>query len=711
MFGVVADRKRNKKMGSLDSRLRIERLEAREMLTADAAAAAVNAFGLDVYEHLQHEEGNLLFSPLSLSSALAMTSLGAAGQTAAEMQQVLHLGSDLAIHDSYRDLMTSLLLRSITVDDYELLVSNAIWPDDELALLSDFEQAIQTDYFGHVETVDYGSPQQAEETINAWIAGRTDGKIDDLVKDLSPLTVMVLTNALLFESLWDIPFDDNSGPYPQIFHLSDQESVTTPIMYGQPDASRAQILGFDILELPFAEDQASMILIMPAERHGPNYLSTELLVGVEDWLETDPDRERLEVRMPRFETTIENNFNQLLKDLGMPTAFNPAEADFSEMFEGAAGVAIKKVAHEATIEVTEQGTKAAAATEVELWLCFAAGTPVLTPEGSKRIEELLVGDLVLSRDEHNLEAPVEAKRIEETLRGDSPILELTIHGRTVRTTDLHPFFVIGHGWTPAGKLKIGDRLMTDGDRPAVVEGVVQTEESVPVFNLRVADHHTYFVGEKDWGFAVWTHNFYGTGFYVDQPFHYLIRDNVTSTIAFMGRVDDPTQVSNTVTPTIQVAPATPGDFDADGDIDQADYDVWRAAYGQTGADLPADANGDGVVNTADYTVWRDNLEPAAASSPSAEPDTASEGPALAPVVQAQTTRDRSQGRPPLRAPIDLVIESDLLLLTADLQTFTVEDGYEEPALSRETGDSLDRGFAELAREYRPGARGVRGAFR
>lgn len=682
------------------SQLHFERLEDRQMLTAAAASDAVNAFALDVYEHLQHEEGNLLFSPLSLSTALSMTARGAAGQTATEMQQVLHLGADPAIHDSYRDLLTSFLVRTITVDDYEMLVSNAIWPDDGLTVKQDFEQAIQTDYFGHVQSVDYGNPQQAEDLINAWIAGRTDGQIEDLVKNLSPQTLMVLTNAVLFESLWDEPFDPQyTGT--QTFYQGVEDIVSATMMFNQPhNAARTQIAGFDILELPFVGDEASMVLMMPITQNGDNYLTSELLVGVENWLDGNSNDQHLEVRIPRFETTIETQFNRLLSDLGMPMAFTLGSADFSEMFDGSAGAAIKKVAHKATIEVTEQGTKAAAATEVEIALCFAAGTPVLTPEGAKRIEELCEGDLVLSRDEHNLEAPVEAKRIEETRQGDSPILKLNVNGRLIRVTDLHPFFVIGHGWTPAGKLQIGDRIMTDGERLVVVEGVVETERSVPVFNLRVADHHTYFVGEKDWGFAVWTHNFYDEGFYADQPFHFMIRDNVTSTIAFMGRIDDPTQLENSVEPSVQVTPASQGDFDTD--VDGDDYAVWRAAYGQTGVDLPADANGDGVVNTADYTVWRDNEGAILASSQVSEPEPAAEQQA----VQELVAPAQALAAPVLSSPRSTLSRaSEAQPLNVDLLLLALSSPQEwDPSDEREGGESrsteaTDSGFAEIEREF------------
>jgi hypothetical protein len=143
------------------------------------------------------------------------------------------------------------------------------------------------------------------------------------------------------------------------------------------------------------------------------------------------------------------------------------------------------------------------------WLervCFAAGTPLLTPDGDKAIEEFQVGDRLLSRDENNPDAPVEPKLVERLFVRSSYIMKLYVSGQVIRTTAEHPFWVNGKGWLPARQLKAGDWLRSHDGQWIAVEGLADTGEYQKVYNLQIADFHTYFVGSCRWGFSVWAHN-------------------------------------------------------------------------------------------------------------------------------------------------------------------------------------------------------------
>jgi hypothetical protein len=138
--------------------------------------------------------------------------------------------------------------------------------------------------------------------------------------------------------------------------------------------------------------------------------------------------------------------------------------------------------------------------------CFVAGTPLLTPDGDKPIERFQVGDWVLSRSEHDPEEPLEARRVEAVFVRVAPLFELRVGGRVIRTTVEHPFYVHGLGWRTARELKPGDRLCSHDGQCVPVEAVTDLGEVATVYNLRVAEYHTYFVGSREWGFSVWAHN-------------------------------------------------------------------------------------------------------------------------------------------------------------------------------------------------------------
>jgi hypothetical protein len=140
--------------------------------------------------------------------------------------------------------------------------------------------------------------------------------------------------------------------------------------------------------------------------------------------------------------------------------------------------------------------------------CFAAGTPLLWEHGSKCIELFQVGDRVWARSEFDPFGPVELKVVEEVFVRTGRILNVHVGGHVVRTTPEHPFYVESNGWTPANELQEGDMLSSHDGQWVAVEEVYDTGEYETVYNLRVADFHTYFVGAEDWGFSVWAHNAY-----------------------------------------------------------------------------------------------------------------------------------------------------------------------------------------------------------
>ncbi len=126
----------------------------------------------------------------------------------------------------------------------------------------------------------------------------------------------------------------------------------------------------------------------------------------------------------------------------------------------------------------------------------------------KAIEDFRVGDAILSRDEWDASADVTVQYVEEVFRTTGRLLNVHAGGQVIGTTAEHPFWVVGRGWTAALELQSGDLLLGHDGQTVVVEEVFDTGETVPVYNLRVSEHHTYFVGRDEWDWSVWAHNSY-----------------------------------------------------------------------------------------------------------------------------------------------------------------------------------------------------------
>jgi hypothetical protein len=138
--------------------------------------------------------------------------------------------------------------------------------------------------------------------------------------------------------------------------------------------------------------------------------------------------------------------------------------------------------------------------------CFAAGTPLLTPEGSRSIEAFMPGDRILSRSEFDPEGPLAVQQVEEVFVRQAATLRLRVAGQEIRTTAQHPFWLQGRGWQPASEVKAGDGLLSHDGTWVSVDAVEETGEIETVYNLQISEYHTYFVGSDEWRFSVWAHN-------------------------------------------------------------------------------------------------------------------------------------------------------------------------------------------------------------
>ncbi len=350
----------------------------------DQLAAGNRAFALDLYHKLESREGNLFYSPYSISSALAMTYAGADGKTAEEMTAVFHfLLEEDRLHPAFNALDQYLedLANQEVPDDvgevFQLNIANAIWGQKDFHFESDFLDTLAANYGAGLKLLDYiKAPEASRVTINDWVSDQTKERIQDLIPQgaINSDTRLVLSNAIYFKATWLEPFEESLTD-DKIFHGLDSEEFMTPMMSLGSDVSLPyyQGDGFQAVDLPYLGGQTSMLVLIPDPGDFHEFeagLNADTLDQVIGELVYRP----IYLSFPRFEFESEISLAQTLAEMGMPTAFSDG-ADFSGM-TGAKDLFISDVFHKAFVSVDEEGTEAAAATAVVMTLTAAPENPL-----------------------------------------------------------------------------------------------------------------------------------------------------------------------------------------------------------------------------------------------------------------------------------------------------------------------------------------------
>jgi serpin B len=332
------------------------------------------AFATDLYGLLsQQSEGNLFFSPYSISVALAMTYAGASGETASEMAETMHfdLPSD-ELHLAFNRLDLELEARSEveTEDDegepFELSIANSIWAEKRYEFLGPFLQTLALNYGAGARLVDYiNDSEGARAAINAWVSDETNERIPELIPQgaIDAMTRLVLTNAIYFKASWAEPFPAE-GTEDGDFSLLSGTTVTAPMMHtlGTETLQYAEGDDFQAIEMPYTGDEMTMLVILPEEG---GFADFEASFDAEalDEIVASLASQAVTVTLPKFEFSSDVPLKQALSALGMTTAFEPGMADLSGM-DGTRNLYISDVLHKAFVAVDEEGTEAAAATAV-----------------------------------------------------------------------------------------------------------------------------------------------------------------------------------------------------------------------------------------------------------------------------------------------------------------------------------------------------------
>lgn len=332
---------------------------------AREVVAGNTKFALELYGKLRTREGNIFFSPCSISTAMAMTYAGARGETENQMAQTLHfnLPAD-QLHPAFAALKTDFTTEE-KKGRVHLVEANSLWPQKDFALRPDYLALCRKYYGTAIKPVDFARhTETARKTINAWVEDRTNRKIVELLKPgmIDRSNRLVLVNAIYFKGKWASQFNTNLTEN-QPFHLSADKTIDAPLMRQTHDLDYAEFSGLQVLGLPYAGDDLSMIVLLPREVDGLGNLEARLTAeNLTAWTANLKSQE-VQVFLPKFKSSSEFSLAETLKALGMTDAFSDGQADFSGM-DDRKDLFIGAVVHMAFVEVNEESTEAVAVTAV-----------------------------------------------------------------------------------------------------------------------------------------------------------------------------------------------------------------------------------------------------------------------------------------------------------------------------------------------------------
>ena len=338
-----------------------------------------NVFAFDLYHALTandaSKDGNLFYSPYSISSALAMTYAGARGDTEAQMAEALRffIPQD-PLHPAFNALHHQLTRQpenAASGDNFTLNIANAVWGQQSHPFTEGFGRTLSDHYGAGIRTADFkAAPEVSRNAINDWVADTTEGRITGLIPEgiIDPLTRMVLTNAIYFKARWLTrfpPSDTRNEP----FTLLDDSVIQVSTMSTEEQFAYARGRGYQTVDLPYAGKAVSMTILLPDQGRFQEFeesMDQETAARIIREMEF----QQLRLKLPKFRFESKFMLSETLRSMGMTEPFDPGFADFSGM-DGRSCKAgdqeclfIGEAIHKAHVSVDEEGTEAAAATAV-----------------------------------------------------------------------------------------------------------------------------------------------------------------------------------------------------------------------------------------------------------------------------------------------------------------------------------------------------------
>ncbi len=324
---------------------------------------ANNNFAFDLLKEIPYDDDNMVVSPFSISTALAMTYTGAREATLEEMATVMHFDRNQErFHKEYGEYLAS--LNKLAADNIQLNIANSLWAQEDYHFLDSFFEINKQHYDSETFQVNFQTNREQVRTdINDWVYDETREKIKDLIVPgvLTDDTRLVLVNAIHFFGPWLTEFDPDVTR-ENVFFLQDRQTVMADFMFRSEHFNYYQDEQLQALEIPYSGEDFSMLLVLPGEGVPLQDIEKEMDADAFAQIIAEMQHTEVDVFVPKYEAETKLDLEETLMAMGMQRPFNRM-ADFSGM-TGKLDLKIDKVIHQAMIEVAEEGTEAAAATAV-----------------------------------------------------------------------------------------------------------------------------------------------------------------------------------------------------------------------------------------------------------------------------------------------------------------------------------------------------------
>lgn len=345
-------------------------------ITLDQKSATIvegnNLFGFSFFEKVLSTEDpniNIMISPLSVSQALSMALNGANDNTLTQMKEVLGFDgySTDELNQSNQRIASSLIGHDPKV---KMSIANSVWYRKDFSPKKLFIDDNKKYYGAEVSSYDPSKPNEAKKAMNNWVEDNTNGKIEEIIDEVSPESVLFLINAIYFKAEWKSKFKKSeTGKAPFTLENGTVKEVET--MKGEVDLSYYYNNSYTAIELPYGSGKFNMVVFLPEDGYTTADISGDISNFNFDLLKKSTLSKR-EIWLPKFEFAYKNELNDELVSMGMSDAFNSSNANFSNLSD--IPLFISKVMHKTYIKTDEEGSEAAAATSVEFR--FTSAGPV-----------------------------------------------------------------------------------------------------------------------------------------------------------------------------------------------------------------------------------------------------------------------------------------------------------------------------------------------